>query len=304
MKKVLKNPAASIHQRLLNIAQQRGQPFNQLLQYFALERFLYRLSKSQHASKFILKGGVLFSVWQGDFARTTVDIDLMGIGSPAIEPLRQIISEVCQVDGEEDGLQFDANTLEAAPIREEQHYKGLRFTFKVYLGNARLPMQVDIGFGDALVPSPQRVTVPSLLTLPTAQLSAYSRESMIAEKLHAMVELDLDNSRMKDFYDIWTLSQQFDFEGNTLTQAIAATFAKQHRPIPTEPPIALTAVFAEHPFKAAQWKAFLRRTRLDVGEHTLATIIPMLDGFLSPLLKAVANHQPFTAFWSAGGPWK
>jgi hypothetical protein len=222
-----KNVAHSVHQRLLNKAKESGRPFNELLQYYAMERFVYRLSKSPQAGDFILKGALMFRVWKAAAFRPTRDIDLLGRLKNDIEGVCGAVRKACNQDVEPDGMTFDAASVEGARITEAAEYEGVRVSFKGNLGNARVYLQVDVGFGDRVTPAAKMVEYPAILDLPPPRLRGYNRESTVAEKFHAMVRHDLLNSRMKDFFDIWLLSRQFDFDGKTLSAAVKGTFTNR-----------------------------------------------------------------------------
>jgi len=202
-------------------------PFQELLQYYAMERFLYRLSKSPHSARFVLKGALMLRVWDAPMARPTKDIDLLGRLENSLENLSTVVREVCAVDVEPDGLVFRPPTVKSERIREDADYQGVRIRFEGSLGTARIAMQLDVGIGDVMVPGPVDIVYPTLLDFPAPRLKGYPRETAIAEKFEAMIKLGTLNSRMKDFYDIWLLSRQFDFDGPTLAQAVTATFANR-----------------------------------------------------------------------------
>lgn len=234
------NLPASIHQRLLNQAKQEGRPLQELLQYFAIERFLFRLSQSPHAQTFYLKGALMLRLWDSPLSRPTIDVDLMGRRVLSHEELEKTVKEVCEQQVPDDGCRFDASTVRAQPIRMDNHYGGIRVEFIAHIGKMRLNMQVDVGFGDIIVPGPIPIEFPALPDFPSPHLLAYSPESAIAEKLQAMVILDSANSRMKDFYDIWLLARNHPFDGSVLSQAIQVTFTKRQTALPVELPTALT----------------------------------------------------------------
>jgi hypothetical protein len=237
------NVAHSIHQRLLNKAKADERPFNELLQYYAMERFLCRLSRSKHVDKYILKGAMMLRVWQAPMARPTMDIDMLGrAGNDAAFIVSQF-REICAVDVEPDGLEFDAASVESERIAEEADYEGLRLRIRGQLGNARIILQIDIGFGDVVFPSPEYALLPAMLDFVTPRLRCYSRESMIAEKFEAMIKHGEMNSRMKDFYDIRLLASQFDFDGPTLLTAIGKTFGNRNVGMPLSV-VAFTDAFA------------------------------------------------------------
>lgn len=247
--------------------------------------------------------GPFSSVWSRQPHRATKDIDLLGFGSPDLTRLELIFREVCQVPVFEDGLGFDPITVHAAPIREEAVYDGVRITFLATLGTARIPVQVDVGFGDSTEPPPEVVELPTLLDHPAPRLHGYRREVAIAEKLHAMVDLGLANSRMKDYSDVWFLARNFDFDGAELASAIRATFKRRQTPIPKGLPTGLTGEFAEAPAKLAQWKAFTRRTQLAVDAPTLQQAIDVTASFAGPVFCTLADGDSFTGVWPPGGPW-
>ena len=220
-KRILQNVSASVHQRLLNIARNTARPFDEVLQYFAMERFLYRLSRSPHVDSFVLKGALLFRVWDMPDSRATRDIDFLAYLDNSPSNLAAIVRDVCTVDDIDDGLKFDPDTVEAQRIKEDADYEGVRLRFRGRLGNARISMQMDVGFGDLIHPGADQADYPALLDLPAPSLRMYPPETVIAEKAEAMVYLGSLNSRMKDFYDIWRMSQQFNFEGSELCEAIA-----------------------------------------------------------------------------------
>ncbi|MBN1495391.1 MAG: nucleotidyl transferase AbiEii/AbiGii toxin family protein, partial [Spirochaetes bacterium] len=245
--------AASVRQRLLNRARSERRPFNELLQYYAMERFLYRLSQSVHVDRFILKGALMLRVWRSPELRPTMDIDMLGRTSNEEADIIAQIQDILAVDVETDGLAFYPASIQAERIAEDAEYNGIRIRFMGALGSARINMQIDIGFGDVVYPEPEMSDLPTMLNSTTPRLLCYSRESSIAEKLEAIVKLGVLNSRMKDFYDIWLLSRQFDFDGAKLTEAIRLTFKQRGTAIHAE-----IDAFAE-PFieaKQTQWVAF------------------------------------------------
>lgn len=297
-----KNVGASIRQRLLTKARQTGRPFSELLQYFAMERFLYRLSKSPYADNFILKGALMLTVWEAPFTRPTMDIDFLGRIENSVETLVKITREICRQEVEPDGIVFDVTEVDAERIAEDADYEGIRIRFRGSLDTARFVIQLDIGFGDIIVPSPEAMNYPTILDLPAPQLRGYSRESTIAEKFEAMVKLGTLNSRMKDFFDIWLMSRQFDFDGNILAEAITKTFSTRGTKIPAEP-LALTDAFAEDAAKANQWRGFVRRNRLSEAPKDFPEVIVPIGAFLKPISECLAAGQVFKLIWKAPGPW-
>jgi len=220
MAKSIANLPASVHQRLLNKAKESSRPFNELLQYFAIERFIYRISKSPHADQFILKGALMFSAWCGPESRPTMDIDLLGKIDNQLDTVTAAMKDACLTDVRPDGMSFDADTVDAVRITEDAEYEGVRVRVRGSVGKIRVSIQIDIGFGDVIVPNASMVSYPAFLGFPAPELNGYTMESTIAEKFQAMVKLGVLNSRMKDFYDIWFLSRTFDFKGVILGEAI------------------------------------------------------------------------------------
>ena len=298
-----RNMAASVRQRLLNKAREQQADFNLLLTRYGLERFLYRLSKSTYSSNFVLKGAMLFPLWGIGGFRATRDIDLAGFCDNGIERLKVVFREICQVTVEDDGIIFDSQSVEAEDIRDQMEYGGTRLKLNADLAGAKIIIQVDIGFGDAITPEAIDAVFPTLLELPAPLLRVYPAETVIAEKLEAMIKLGIANSRMKDFYDIWTIAQLFNFDGTTLQSAIQRTFEHRNTAIPAETPLALTDEFATDSQKQQQWKAFLNRTGLGV-EEDLTGVITFIAGFVLPPLRALSQRMPFNETWPAGGPWQ
>lgn len=299
-----KNPIASVRQRLLNLSRKSGENFQLLLTRYALERLLFRLGQSTHKDRFILKGAVLFTLWTGAMHRPTRDLDLLGSGKPDAPALAEIFRELASIVDEADGLVYLTDTVTVGPIREEQEYGGQRITLTAKLGNSRIHLQIDVGFGDVVTPAAQQVEVPSLLAMPAANLRAYPRETVIAEKLHAMVTLGMANSRMKDFFDIWVLCRHFPFAGITLAKAIRATFRCRKTAIPLEVPVALSDEFGHDPQKQKQWTAFITRSNLSAKTTPLPDIIGELRPFLLPILQAALDKESFIGEWQPHGPWQ
>jgi predicted nucleotidyltransferase component of viral defense system len=299
-----KNIAASVRQKLSNLSRETGEDFQLLLTRYAIERLLYRLSKSSHANRFVLKGAMLFALWTGKMHRPTRDLDLLSFGDNSEGVLRGVFRDLCAAETEDDGLLFDPDTVTVEPIREEQEYGGERVQILVRLGSARVNLQVDVGIGDAITPPAQIVAYPSLLGMPSPQLLAYPRETVVAEKLQAMVQLGMPNSRMKDFFDVFLLSRSFSFAGEPLRNAIKATFSRRRTAIPKDDPSALTDAFAKDETKTKQWSAFLRRSGLAAQTLKLEEVVAVLRQFLLPPLKAAAENKAFTLSWATGGPWE
>jgi predicted nucleotidyltransferase component of viral defense system len=278
-----KNLAASVQARLLNIAKAEGRDFGQVLTKFSLERLLYRLSKSKHADSFLLKGALLFDLWFDVPLRPTRDIDLLGFGLAELPHVMGVFDDLCQMSVE-DGVVFLADSIKAAEIRKEANYAGIRVSMVALLGNARTAIQVDIGYGDAVTPAPETATYPVLLEdFPAPQLRVYPRYTVVAEKVETIATLGIANSRMKDYFDLWVLRQQGEFDREVLRLAIAATFARRGRPLPSQVPVGLSDAFAADQQKQRQWQAFLKKNQLEQTE--LAVVVQALRDWLHPLLK-------------------
>ena len=252
-----RNIGASVRQRLLNLAHARGQPMELLLTRYALERLLHRLSLSPHRERFVLKGAMLLATWFDEPHRATRDVDLLGFGDAAEDSLLGTFRKIMAVEVD-DGVSFDLKGLRIEVIRREAEYGGRRLRTTAALAGARIPITVDIGFGDAVEPGIEDIDLPVLLDMPSPHLRAYPPETVIAEKFHAMVALGRANSCMKDYYDVWMLMSTFAIEPTRLQRAIAATIARRNAAIPAEVPDGLSDAFAAEAAKQRQWDAFAR----------------------------------------------
>jgi len=293
----------SVHVRLVRHAKTLGVDPNLVLARYATERLLYRLSRSHHAKRFVLKGGLLLLVWLGETIRPTRDVDLLGFGDLGADALAATFAEIFAVEVEPDGLTFDVGSIRVVAIRLEDPSGGQRLTLIARLGPARLRIQVDVGIGDVVTPEPEWLEYPSLLDLPRPRLLAYRPETAIAEKVHAMVDLGSKNSRMRDFFDVHALAMHRSFDGTTLARALRATFEQRRTEIPTSTPLALTTAFVEVEGKRAQWAGFLRRSRLTRAPADLEVVIDGFAPFVGPVLAAVGRGEPFKETWPPGGPW-
>lgn len=302
MRKKPTNVAASVRAKLLNRAKAEGRPFQEVLQYYAMERFLYRLSQSEHASRFVLKGALMLQFWGGPLTRSTKDIDLLGETTTSVEDLVGVMRACCDVDVEDDGIAFDAESIAGEEIRLDAIYDGVRVRGRCTLDGAVVTFQVDVGFGDVITPGAVTVTYPTLLDFDAPKMLGYTPETVVAEKLQAMVALDMANTRLKDFLDIWVLAQGRDFDGAVLAEAIRATFERRRTPTPETTPIALTPAFHSAAAKQAQWTAYVRKARVQGDVPTFDEVAEHIASFVMPLLRAAAG-EPFAARWPAGGPW-
>jgi predicted nucleotidyltransferase component of viral defense system len=299
-----RNIAASVRQRLFNLAGERGEDFGLMLTRYGLERLLYRLSRSTQGDGFVLKGAMLFALWSDQPHRPTRDLDLLGRGSPDIKRLEEAFREIIRLDVEDDGLEFRAESVRGERIRADQEYEGVRVNLEALLGAARIHLQVDVAFGDVVTPAPEEIDYPVLLDYPVPRLRAYPRETVVAEKFEAMVRLGMTNSRMKDFYDLWVMSRDFEFDGQTLCRAIAATFDRRESLLPKETPLALTREFSSDQAKATQWAAFLRRLNPEYGDMPLTRVTDELRGFLMPMAVVAAKDEATEMSWQPRGPWR
>ena len=301
MKKRVANVSASVRQRLLNLATERKEDFGLVVTRYGLERFLYRLSVSPHRDSFVLKGALLLQLWTAETYRPTRDLDLLGRGVSNVS-YRKIFSEVCSQKVEDDGLTFPPDTIRVERIRDDEAYEGVRVRVEARLGDVRVPLQIDIGLGDTIVPSSEELEYPTLLKFAAPKLHAYSKESVVAEKFEAMVKLGMANSRMKDFYDLWVLAKRFEFESATLAAAIQATFKTRRTTLPRSSPLALQADFYELPTKLTQWRAFLRKSGLK-ADSSLKEIIEVIREFVMPVVNGLSERNAENKVWQPGGPW-
>jgi hypothetical protein len=299
----LKNLSASVKARLANLAREQKEDIQELLSRYGRERLLYRLSVSEYKERFLLKGALLFAYWTGTPHRPTRNMDLLGHGAPDIALLEEVFRDLCRMEVEPDGLEFQPNSVKGERIKDEEKYEGVRLHMTALLERTRVTLQVDVGFGDRIVPGPEEIDFPTLLDFPAPHLKSYTRESMVAEKFEAMVKLGMLNTRMKDFFDVWTASQEFSFDGPTLSKAVKTTFETRGTKVPIEPPLALTPEFFDDREKNAQWNAFLNKSKLNAEGKSLPEIAATLRKFLIPISEAVAQGELHKGTWHAGGPW-
>jgi len=299
--KGLKNVTASVLARLRNDSKSSGAPFQQVLQLYAIERFLYRISKSGHAQNVVLKGALLLKTIGIPKARPTMDIDMLRKGRADQESLIALVKDCAALEVEADGIAFIADSIVAEDIRKDSEYKGTRILMDARMDSVRLKIQIDFGIGDVMVPGPRMIDYPVLLAGDPVHLLAYPIESSIAEKLQAMVALGNANSRMKDFYDVWICSRHLDFNEGTLLKAIDATFRNRETEIPADEIEAFTTAFVgEH---AVQWNAFVKKAGESVLVDALGTIVEDLKSFAVPMLRTLARGERFAQRWKAGQGW-
>jgi len=297
-----KNMGASVRARLLNKARVDNLDFNLLLTRYALERLLYRLSVSRERDQFLLKGALLFDIWFDVPHRPTHDADFLGFGSAEIPRIEELFRDISKADFD-DGIVFLPDSVKANEIRKDANYAGVRVTLMGLVDGARCPVQLDIGFGDAVVPGPEEVHYPVILDgMPGAHLRVYPRYTVVAEKFEALTSLGMANSRMKDFFDLWVLATYSDFDGAVLARAVAATFERRGTSIPAQRPVGLSDEFSMDSQKNMQWQAFLRKNRLDATQ--LKDIVTDLQDFLIPVLMCLRQGRSLNSNWRAGSGWE
>ena len=295
--------AASVRARLLRLAQERGEDFQLVLSDFATERFLYRLGVSRHADRFVLKGAMLLRLWSADRHRATWDVDLLGRRAASAEGVEAAVREICAIACD-DGLTFDPDSMVVEEIREAEDYPGVRVRLAWHLARARIPMQIDVAFDEVTVPAPELARYPTLLGHPEPSILAYPRETVVAEKLEAIVSLGPTNSRMKDYYDLWLLASRFEFDAARLQQAIRATFEHRGTPLPDAEPAEITPAYLTEPGRQALWRSFWQRNRPSEPQESVGTMAETLQRFLGPICEALARGRASTAKWPPGGPWR
>jgi hypothetical protein len=300
-----RNVGVSVRARLQNLARQRNVDFQLLLTHYVLERLLYRISISPHAQTFVLKGAMLFATWLSDPFRNTRDLDLLGYGSQDVDRMKLIFHDIFGLNiPTDDGVRFDVDKLSVAPIRANTSYGGLQVITNATIGGARLPVRVDIGFGDAVTPQPILTDYPVLLDFPAPKLMVYPRETVVAEKFEAIVALGLTNIRMKDFYDLAYVAKHFSFAGEQLVDAIKATFKRRGTTLPKEVPVALTEAFSGRAETHSLWKAFVIREAVADRFVDFSAVVNNIKDFLLPPVRAAADERSFISYWNEGGLWR
>lgn len=304
MKKGVKNMQASVRARLQNKAKETNRPFSEVLQYYGMERFLYRVSRSKYAGKFILKGALMFSVWQVPERRTTLDIDFSARHDNRITTIEKLIMDICKTPVVPDGLMFDPKTIKGRKIKEDADYEGVRVKFLGFLERSRIPMQIDMAFGDIIYPKPEAIDYPVILDFPKPHLKGYPIESVVSEKFESMVKLGLLNSRMKDFYDIWLMMRQFDFDGAKLTEALKRTFDHRKTTLPTHKPLFAEEIYDMKSDRQILWKSFLKKGDIRHAPENLRTTAAEIEKLLVEPLSTLGEGVVFKKEWKAPGPWK
>ena len=299
-KKQITNVPASVRQRLLNISRKNKRPFNELMQYYAMERFLYRLSQSDYADSFILKGALALQVRTAEKFRPTMDIDISQKRNDEKSEIIKQMKNILSVKVKEDGLVFDLQSLRLEDIKRDAPYKGMRVLFCGTLDSAKINMQIDISVRDVIFPEPiKKMVFPCILDFPTPKLWCYSLESIVAEKFEALMKLGNWNSRMKDFYDLWILSREHNFEGHKLSKAIDLTFKNRDTSLKQE----ITAFKREFiKSKEKEWSVFVK-TLIQEDSPSLFDVIESLKLFLLPIVKALTTKKLSPKYWKPPGPW-
>jgi predicted nucleotidyltransferase component of viral defense system len=282
-----RNIGASVRARLLERAHEQKADFQILLTRYTLERLLYRLSLSEYRERFILKGAMLLSTWVQTPFRATRDLDLLGRGPADVQSIAAAFRAICALCVPDDGIEFDLSKLEAAPIREELKYGGVRIRTTARIDRARIPVQIDVGFGDAITPAPREIDYPVLLESPAPRLLAYPVETVVAEKFEALVIRGIANSRLKDFYDLYLIAQTFSLDTDQLAEAVRQTFKRRGTALPATEPIGLTEAFAQA--WASQWRTFLSRERMAAVPERLDHVLAELRAFLMPLAERASQ---------------
>jgi hypothetical protein len=304
MKNEIKNIEASVKAKLQNKAKETNRPFSEVLQYYGMERFLYRFSKLKYADKFVLKGALLFAVWQIPDRRTTLDIDFLARFDNEIAAIETVMKDVCGISVDSDGLKFDAQTVKGMKIKEDADYEGVRVKFTGFLDRARIPMQIDVGFGDIVYPKTKVIDYPVILDFPKPHLNGYPQESVISEKFEAMIKLGLLNSRMKDFYDIWLMTRQFEFKGANIASAIKKTFNNRKTDIPNKKPLFADEIYDEKSDRQTLWNALLKKGDIRHAPETLSATAKEIERFLIEPIMALNENIVFDKTWTSPKGWE
>ena len=303
--KVLKDPAASIRAKLLAHARQHGDDFQRVLGRYAIERLLFRLSQTEAAERYVLKGAMLFVTWPQHVFRPTGDVDLLGEGNPDPAALADLFTRICQVEAPDDGIVFDPADLKVEPVREADRYQGARLSLRGRLTSAIIPVLVDIGFGDYVHPAPKRENFPSLLPgLPQASILMYPPETVVAEKFEAMIRFGEANGRIKDFHDIWVITRTFPLDLSNLVEAVGGTLRRRETAIPIAMPVGLTDAFAVIANERGLWSGFLRRTPPSLEPPAFPQLQEELRRFFAPVIAGLSRPEAARGRWDPDtGAW-
>lgn len=293
------NVAESVRDRLRNVAKTDTRNYNLLLQYYAIERLLFRLSQSEYVERFVLKGALLLHAFGGDLRRATRDVDFWSSIENTEASIRKMIGECIRADVPDDGVVFDETSLELEPNQLESRDCGYRLALAAQIGTAKVKVKMDIAFGSPIIPDPDWVTYPQMLDFGSPRLLGYPKESVIADKFEAIVSRDLANSRVKDYYDIWVLSQVESFRGTLLRRAVEATFGYYDTAIPQERPLGLTPAFFMDATKQRMWKAFLDQTNIGKAPP-FEVVAERLQRFLMPICESIHAPTVERRVWNIG----
>jgi len=303
MKPGVKNLSASVLARLRNQAKKSNQTFNEVLTYYGLERFLYRITKSEYEGKFVLKGALVMVTWGASPMRITKDMDLRAFIQPDLQSVIGVMRDICNTEVEADAIQFDPDSIRAEQIVETAIYPGIRVRLMGFIERVRIPLQIDMAFSGPIVPEPKIRTYPTILDLPPPQIRSYPTEAIVAEKLDAIIQLGAINTRMKDFYDLWKIQSGFEFKGSLLLSSIRSIFDSRQTRLPEKTPIGISMSFAKD--NQSLWEAFLRR----IGESnpeiiSFEHVIEDVWNFVEPLIQSLREDRPFNVAWSPETGWR
>jgi len=293
-----------VQNQLVRLANAARKDVQSILIQYANERFLYRIGVSTYANRLILKGANLFRIWKSAEIRPTRDLDFLGFGEMTLEDVDSTINSLCALELPQDGIRFREETVNSSFIRHESGYGGIRVKLIAQITKARLPMQIDIGLGDVVTPPALVVEYPTLLDMPAPKIRAYPPETVVAEKFQILVDFGIVNSRMKDVFDLWVISETISFNGLNLADAIRKTFNTRNTQIPTGIPLALTREFADDPLKRAQWKGFLRKLEDSSVSHSLEQVQQQLRQFMLPPVRSIVANENFVSVWNPGEGWR
>ena len=300
MKRKTENMGASVRERLLTLARKNEANFESYLVRYAHERLLHRLGQSRHRDSFTLKGAMLQTVWLDGLTRPTRDLDFLAFGDIDAEA---VFREILSIEAG-DGVAFDIDSISVRTIQEEKSYGGFRITMGADIAGAAVRIKVDLGFGDAVYPDPIEIEYPVLLDSPKPRIRAYPKEAVVAEKFQAIALLGMKNTRMKDYYDLWAMSQHLEFDVAPLSKSVSATFERRKTPLPDDVPMGLSEAFATDPSVARLWENFNTRNKLDSQPPSFSETTSVLCDFLMPAVRRALKAETVVMTWPPGGPWK
>lgn len=295
---------AQVHAALMKVAREQQADFNAILVQYAIERLLHRLSLTKEVHNFILKGAMLFRVWEGNLHRPTRDVDFLGYGEPSPESIAEVIRAVITSEGEPDGLRFESESVKAQEIREGEGYGGVSLSLRAFLAHIPVTVRIDVGFGDAVTPDAETRAFPTLIGHTAPRIRVYSHETLVAEKVEALCRFGIANSRMKDYYDLLSVSRRFETDGPLLANAISATFERRKTEIPREVPVGLSSEFSLDQEKQQQWQGFLHRLELSDAPMELPSVVEQVSRFVLPVLVAAGKGEQFPQGWKPHTGWE